>query len=81
MDLLDIVRSDLKGASIARQQEVADACGIPWATLRKIIDGDTVDPRYSTVERLRTYYLSPRDRAAVPAQQSGTPFNNRRQMG
>jgi predicted transcriptional regulator len=71
MDILEMVRADLKGASMARQNEVADACGIPWATLRKIIDGDTADPRYSTVERLRAYYLSPRERAA-PQQATGS---------
>lgn len=56
MDILSQVRADLKGASIARQEEVARAAGVPWATLRKIIDGATENPRYATVERLRAYY-------------------------
>ena len=56
MDILEQVRSDLKGASLARQNEVADAAGVPWSTLRKIVDGDTENPRYDTVERLRAYY-------------------------
>jgi predicted transcriptional regulator len=56
MDILELVRSDLKAASLARQNEVAKAAGVPWSTLRKIVDGDTRNPRYDTVERLRGYY-------------------------
>lgn len=63
MDILAKIRADLKGATLARQQEVADAAGVPWATLRKIVDGDTENPRYDTVERLRAYY-EPRNEAA-----------------
>jgi predicted transcriptional regulator len=60
MDILEQVRSDLKGAPMVRQEEVAQATGIPWSTLRKIVDGDTENPRYDTVERLRKYYAQSR---------------------
>ena len=56
MDILELVRTDLKDATLARQNEVAKAAGVPWSTLRKIIDGDTQNPRYDTVERLRAHY-------------------------
>lgn len=58
MDILEQVRADLKEATLARQHEVAVATGIPWSTLRKIVDGDTENPRYDTVERLRKHYAN-----------------------
>lgn len=69
MDILDTVRADLRGATLARQREVAEATKVPWGTLRKIVDGDTENPRYGTVEALRRYYASspppsPEERAA-----------------
>lgn len=67
MDILAIVRADLKGATLARQNEVARSCGMPWSTLRKIVDGRTKNPRYNNVEALRAYYLSPRERE-IPRQ-------------
>jgi predicted transcriptional regulator len=73
MDILETLRADLSGATLARQHEVAQACGVPWPTLRKIIDKATTNPRYDTVERLRRYYMSPAERCvtasdAVPQQ-------------
>ena len=65
MDILETVRADLSGATLARQNEVAKACGVPWATLRKIVDGATTNPRYGTVERLRAYYMSPAERGVT----------------
>lgn len=56
MDIIETVRADLKEANMARQYEVADASGVPWSTLRKIIDGDTENPRYDTIKRLLAYY-------------------------
>lgn len=83
MDILEIVRTDLKGAGLARQNQVAAACGVPWSTLRKIIDGDTANPRYETVEKLRAYYMSPRERELPRPQQHAAWSGNerRRQMG
>lgn len=76
-----MVRADLKGASLAKQNAVADACGVPWSTLRKIVDGDTSEPKYGTVEKLRAYYLSPRDRGIATPQQAAWNGRDRRQMG
>jgi predicted transcriptional regulator len=56
MDILQLVRSDLKGASIERQKAVAQGAGVPWSTLRKIVDADTENPRYDTVQLLTAYY-------------------------
>lgn len=58
MNIIEQVRADLKGATLARQHEVATASGVPWPTLRKIVDGDTENPRFDTVELLRTYYAN-----------------------
>lgn len=58
MDILDLVRADLKGASLERQNEVAAGSGVPWSTLRKIVDRVHENPRYDTVERLRKYYIA-----------------------
>ena len=56
MDVLKTVRDDLKGASLAKQREVASATNVPWSTLRKIVDGHTNNPRYETVRALESYY-------------------------
>jgi hypothetical protein len=61
MDILQTVRADLQDAPIKRQREVAAAIGLSFWTLRKIIDGRTKQPRYGAVEKIRAYYLSPRD--------------------
>lgn len=58
MDILDVVRTDLKNATMERQKEVADGAGVPWSTLRKIVDKDTESPRYDTVKRLVAYYAA-----------------------
>lgn len=60
-DIIQIVRRHLRGSS-SKQKAVADACDIPWTTLRKIVNGETNDPRHKTVEKLRAYYLSRRER-------------------
>lgn len=69
MDILQTVRADLQGATLVRQREVAVAIGIPWSTLRKIVDGATNNPRYDTVEQLRTYYAR---RKVAPRPDQGT---------
>ena len=56
MDILQLIRADLKGATLERQHAVADGAGVPWSTLRKIVDEATANPRYDTVERLRSWY-------------------------
>lgn len=56
MDILEVVRSDLKDATMERQHAVAVGSGVPWSTLRKIVDGDTTNPRYDTVRALVDYY-------------------------
>lgn len=72
MDILEVVRADLKGATMERQREVAEATGIPWSTLRKIVDEDTESPRYDTVKRLVAYYEQ-REASAPPAAQEAAP--------
>jgi hypothetical protein len=86
MDILDTVRSDLKGATMARQRQVADESGVPWPTLRKIVDGDTANPQWDTVKKLSTYYANnpPATRPApddAPKQQAASAGDRRpRQM-
>jgi len=63
MDILETVRQDLSGASLERQRQIAAVMGVPWSTLRKIIDRATENPRYNTVERLRSYYENNRAQA------------------
>lgn len=67
-----MVRSDLKGATMARQREVADGAGVPWSTLRKIIDGDTQSPQYDTIKALWAWYEAnpPKPKAAAEAASS-----------
>lgn len=80
-EIFYIVRTDLKGATVKRQQEVARACGLAWSTLRRIVDGDE-NIRYSTIQKLRAYYLAPR--TVTPpqaAQQAAHSFRRRQQMG
>ena len=69
MDILELVRGDLKGATLERQKAVAEAAGVPWSTLRKIVDRDTPNPRYDTVQRLVAYYAAnpPADQPQVAA--------------
>lgn len=56
MDIIETVRADLKGATMERQRAVADGAGVPWSTLRKIVDGATDNPRYDTVKSLADWY-------------------------
>ena len=61
-----MVRDDLGREPISRQREAAQAMGLSFWTLRKIIDGRTRQPRYEAVEKIRSYYLSPRDLNGPP---------------
>lgn len=51
-----MTRADLKGAPVARMQEVADGSGVPYSTLRKIVDGRTQSPQYDTIKALAKWY-------------------------
>lgn len=52
--MLEYVRSRLSGRTQAEWREVADAAGVPYATLEKIAYGVTQHPRVSTLEPLYT---------------------------
>lgn len=71
VDILERVRADLKGASVKRQREVATAAGVPWSTLRKIVDRRTPNPLYDTVERLRVYYAKREEPAPALVPEAG----------
>lgn len=47
-----------------RLQEIAKGAGVPYHTLLKIANGQTTDPRVSTVENLLRYF---RDGATATA--------------
>lgn len=50
MSMTDFICEKLKGRTQAEWKEVADACGVPYGTLEKIIYGVTQRPRVTTVE-------------------------------
>jgi len=54
MDFLEMVRSDLKAKG--RPAEVAKAVGLPISLVYRIRSGETPNPRYDTVEKLRAFY-------------------------
>jgi transcriptional regulator with XRE-family HTH domain len=57
MDLLERYRADVKSGDVGRRmQEIADQTGISIGTLRNIYYGQSQNPRYNNVERLRRYY-------------------------
>jgi len=56
MNIIETVQADLKGASTARQREVAVKMGVPFGTLRKIVMGQTKNPGYGHVQRMMAYY-------------------------
>jgi hypothetical protein len=59
--LLQYVRERLPTPGTAhfheRLQKIADESGVPYHTLLKIAKGETDDPRVSTVESLRNYFI------------------------
>ena len=55
MDSLALVRSRLEHATRQELKAVASFTGVPFHTLRKIVDGETRNPRYHTIEPLRRY--------------------------
>ena len=58
MDSLAMIKSRLGNATWAELKVVAEFTGVPFHTLRKVIYGETVNPRYQTVEPLRRYVES-----------------------
>lgn len=58
MDSLALVRSRLEHATRQELKAVASFTGVPFHTLRKIVDGETRNPRYHTIEPLRRYVES-----------------------
>jgi predicted transcriptional regulator len=58
MDSLTLIRSRLGSATRPELKAVAEFTGIPFHTLRKIVDGETQNPRFNTIEPLRKYVES-----------------------
>lgn len=56
MNILETIRADLCGATVERQHDVAASMGVPFGTLRKIIDGRTANPRFDTVTKAVEHY-------------------------
>jgi hypothetical protein len=55
MDILETFRADVK-AKRGRLAEVAAATGIKRKALQNILYGQTVEPGYQKVEKLRAFY-------------------------
>lgn len=51
-----MVRADLQTAG--RPVEVAKAVGLPISLVYRIRNGETLNPQYDTVEKLRTFYTT-----------------------
>ena len=63
--LLDYVRARLPASSDrGRLEEIARGAGVPYHTLLKIANGETDDPRVSTIENLIRYFRVAEERAA-----------------
>jgi hypothetical protein len=58
MDSLTLIRSRLGSATRVELKAVAEFTGVPFHTLRKIVDGETRNPRFNTVEPLRKFVES-----------------------
>lgn len=54
MDFMAMVRADLQAKG--RPVEVAKAVGLPVSVVYRIRNGETPNPRYDTVEKLRSFY-------------------------
>lgn len=50
MSMVSFIRERLSGRTQAEWRVIAEATGVPYATLEKIAYGVTEDPRVSTVE-------------------------------
>lgn len=69
-DFLVRVREDLQ--SPRRVGQVAEATGIPSKTLYNIKYGETENPRYDTVEKLRAFYAIEEANRRMEALQSAS---------
>lgn len=74
MDELQDLLARLRSEPPNRIRALADETGIPYGTLRKLRGGDTANPRYSTLKKLRTHYVERRGQAVAW-------MPRRRQMG
>lgn len=54
-DLLELFREDMRSKR-GRPREIAEATGIPIRSLYKILYGQTKNPGFETVEKLRPLY-------------------------
>lgn len=67
-DLLAQLKEKLPAADDAAELvAIAAGSGVSIHTLRKIVTGETADPRVSTVQSLMRYYLKRRPRQARAA--------------
>lgn len=60
MDILETFKADVR-AKRGRLAEVAAGSGIRPKTLQKILYGESINPRYNTVEKLRAFYQRRRE--------------------
>jgi transcriptional regulator with XRE-family HTH domain len=61
MNTIEALRADCAGWKRGRIEELADAMAISRSTFRKIISGETRNPRYDTVQKIESF----RRRAAM----------------
>ena len=60
MDILETFKADVRSKR-GRLAEVAAGSGVKLKTLRNILYGETTNPRYDNVERLRAFYQKRRE--------------------
>jgi transcriptional regulator with XRE-family HTH domain len=58
MDIISRLRTDLAGVPKRQVEELAVKVGVPAGTFRKIVNGQTPNPRYRTVQKIEAYYAS-----------------------
>lgn len=64
MSMVEFIRQELAGRPQAEWRKLAQACGVPYSTLEKLIYGVTKSPTVETVEPI---YNALRERAAGAA--------------
>lgn len=79
MDELETLIARLRAEEPSRIRSLADETGIPYGTLRKLRAGTTVNPRYTTLRKLKEHYVE--RRADVLAEQAVAMNLLNRQMG
>lgn len=55
MDIIERLRQRLQGRSVAELRSFAERAGVNYHTLRKVVSGETQEPRYRFVERVRRH--------------------------